>query len=152
MLCCVSHITILPVFTGMMNVRDQTRQAFVLKLLSILWPHEQVYSQKSPNTSHEWTLQNKLGANFWKKISNWSNFLLLLNWWSSMHGVATLYNCCVVLFASSQHLSTHFFARPSMSQGPWANVLFQIRGSRQFRHQVSPWLLFLVIVESNILQ
>ena len=38
-----------------------------------------------------------------------------LNWWSSMHGVATLYNCSVVLFASSQHLSTHFIAWPSMS-------------------------------------
>ena len=30
-------------------------------------------------------------------------------------GVATLYNCCVVLFASSQYLSPHFFAWPSMS-------------------------------------
>ena len=38
-----------------------------------------------------------------------------LNWWSSRHGVATLRNCWVVLFASSQYLSTHFFAWPSMS-------------------------------------
>ena len=31
LLCCVSHITILPVITCMMNVRDQTRQAFVTR-------------------------------------------------------------------------------------------------------------------------
>ena len=36
------------------------------------------------------------------------------NWWSSMHGVATLYNCSVVLFASSQYLSKHLFPWPSM--------------------------------------
>ena len=38
-----------------------------------------------------------------------------LNWWWSMHGVATLYDCWFVLFATSQYLSTQFFARPSMS-------------------------------------
>ena len=38
-----------------------------------------------------------------------------LNWWSSMHAVATLYNCWVVSFANSQYLSTHYFAWPSMS-------------------------------------
>ena len=41
------------------------------------------------------------------------------NWWSSFHGVATLSYCSVVLFASSQYLSTHFLP---------------------FRHQVCPWL------------
>ena len=38
-----------------------------------------------------------------------------LNWWSSKHGLETLYNCFVFLFASSQYLSTHLWARPSMS-------------------------------------
>ena len=38
-----------------------------------------------------------------------------LNWWSSIHGVAILYNCWVVLFASSQFLFKHFSAWPSMS-------------------------------------
>ena len=33
-----------------------------------------------------------------------------LKWWSSMHGVPTLYSCGVVLFDSPQCLSTHFFA------------------------------------------
>ena len=36
-----------------------------------------------------------------------SFFSSSLNWWWSMHGVATLPNCWVVLFASSQHLSIH---------------------------------------------
>ena len=38
-----------------------------------------------------------------------------LKWWSSMHGVDTLLSCWFVLFANSQHLSTHFLAWPSMS-------------------------------------
>ena len=33
-----------------------------------------------------------------------------LKWWSSMHGVATLFYCWVILFANSKYLSTHFFA------------------------------------------
>ena len=45
LLCCVSHITTLPAFTCMMNVRDQTRQAFVRRFLSTLWPHKQDCSQ-----------------------------------------------------------------------------------------------------------
>ena len=44
------------------------------------------------------------------------DWLSSLKWWSSKHGVATLYNSSVFLFASSQYLSTHFFAWPSMSQ------------------------------------
>ena len=39
-----------------------------------------------------------------------------LNWWSSRHGVATWYNCWVVLFASSQYRYTHFFAWPFISK------------------------------------
>ena len=38
-----------------------------------------------------------------------------LKWWSSMHGVDTLWSCWVVLFAISQNRSTHFFAWPTMS-------------------------------------
>ena len=33
-----------------------------------------------------------------------------MKWWSSMHGVDTLENCCFVLFANSQYRSTHFLA------------------------------------------
>ena len=42
--CAVFPTTILSVFTCVMNVRDQTRQAFVTCLSTSL-PHEQVYSQ-----------------------------------------------------------------------------------------------------------
>ena len=38
-----------------------------------------------------------------------------LNWWSARHRVATLKSCWVVLFASSQYRSTHFFAWRSIS-------------------------------------
>ena len=39
-----------------------------------------------------------------------------LNWWSSKHGIVTLQNCWVVLFASSQHHNAHFFAGPSIAK------------------------------------
>ena len=38
-----------------------------------------------------------------------------LNWWSSRQGLETLYSWSVFLFATSQYLSTHFWACPSMS-------------------------------------
>ena len=64
LLCCVSHITILPVFTCMMNVRDQTRQAFVTRICPfcdrtskfVHRPHNIM----SPNTSQIQTFQNNL--------------------------------------------------------------------------------------------
>ena len=43
------------------------------------------------------------------------SFSSSLHWWSSMHGVATWYDCWVVLFANSPYISTHFFAWPSIS-------------------------------------
>ena len=45
MLCCISHITLLPVVTCVMNVRDQMRPNVFHKLLSISLPPEQVCSQ-----------------------------------------------------------------------------------------------------------
>ena len=39
-----------------------------------------------------------------------------LSWWSSKQGLETLCNCSTFLFTSSQYISTHFFARPSISQ------------------------------------
>ena len=58
-----------------------------------------------------------------------------LNWWSSMHDLATSYNCCIVLFANSQYLP-HI----SLHDLPWHRTM-----KISFRHQVSPWLLILVI-------
>ena len=39
-----------------------------------------------------------------------------LKWWSSMHGVDTLWSCCVDLLANSQKRSTYFLTWASMSQ------------------------------------
>ena len=61
-----------------------------------------------------------------------------LNWWSSMHGVATLNNCSIVLFASSQY--SHAFLCITF------HVIRPMKIS--FRHQVSPCLLFLVFCHS----
>ena len=81
---------------------------FCHELLSITRPHEQICSQKCRHfkTICEQTVDN----------SPTDPISSSLNWWSSMHGVATLYKCWVVLFASSQYLSTHFFAWPSVSK------------------------------------
>ena len=163
LLCCVSHMAILSVFTCVMNVRDQTRQTFVTSFSPFRYRTSKFVHRprniKSPNTSQIQTFQNNLWANC-RSFNNWSIFFFFklndraslftdqrilglptcakyrhfrticeqtvdnsptgsfsesVNWWSSMHGVATLYNCCVVLFASSQYLSIHFFAWPSMS-------------------------------------
>ena len=72
------------------------------KISSTLWPHEQVCSQTTKYQVSQYE-------------PNTDSCSSSLNWWSSMHGVATLYNCWVVIFASSQYLATHFFASPSMS-------------------------------------
>ena len=43
-------------------------------------------------------------------------FNKFLDWWSSRHGVETLYTCWMFCVAESQYRSTHFMACPSMSQ------------------------------------
>ena len=40
LLCCVSHITTLPVFTCVMNARDQTRQTFVTGIKYRVYQYE----------------------------------------------------------------------------------------------------------------
>ena len=66
------------------------------------------------------------------------------NWWSSMHGVATLFHCWAVSFASSQHLSTHFFAWPSISKDH--KEMFALIFQSRVAFSVSPT----EILESNI--
>ena len=99
-----------------MNGRDQTRQTFVTSFCPICdrtslftdhkisglpirakYSHVKIYEQTVDNSPTD-------------PISSTSN------WWSSIHEVATLHNCWEDLFTSSQYLSTHFFAWPSMSQ------------------------------------
>ena len=76
LLCCVSHITILPVFTCMMNVKDQTRQAFVTRFClfcdrtsKFVHRHQNI---KSPNTSRIQTFQN-----VWANCRQFSYWLIL---------------------------------------------------------------------------
>ena len=64
-------------------------------LLSISSPHEQVCSQ-----TIKYQASQCLPSIFFSSLDGWS----------SKHGVATFFNCSVVLFASSQYLSTQFFA------------------------------------------
>ena len=98
MLCCVSHI----IWPCVMNVREMTRQAFGTSFCPFCHSRAKVQHFR---TIWEHTVDNSPTH----PISS------CLNWWSSMRGVATSYNCWVVLLASSHYLSTHFFAWPSMS-------------------------------------
>ena len=86
-------------------------------LLSILWPHEQVCSQTTRYRVYQFETNSSILELFVSiRLTTLQQILFSsLNWRSSMHGVATLFYCCVVLFASSQYLSTHFFTWPSMS-------------------------------------
>ena len=91
LLCCVSHITILLVFTCMMNVHDQTRQAFVAsfcpfcdrtsKFLHRPWNVNFTFS------SQVLTFQNNVWANC-RQVSNWLIFiffkLMVIHAWCCM--------------------------------------------------------------------
>ena len=77
--------------------------------MSILWPHEQVCSQTIKyQVSQCQPYTDILRTICEQTIDNWPKDPLFSfqKWWSSMHVVATLYSCWVVLFASSQYLST----------------------------------------------
>ena len=97
-----------------MNVRDQTRLTFVTSFSPFC-----DCTSKSLFTDHKIsgrpikTFQNICGQTL---DNSPTDPISSLNGWSSRHGVSTLCNCWFVLFASSQYLSTHFFAWPSMSQ------------------------------------
>ena len=117
--CCavfLSHMTVLLEITGVMNVRNQTSQAFVTGSWSILWLfvpvclstiEYQVY-QSVPNSGISGRFRSKL-----LKIGPTVFSSPFLKWWSSKHGVQTFYNCSTVAFAISV---MHFFACPSKSQ------------------------------------
>ena len=84
-------------------------------LLFISLPHEQVCSQTSKHQVYQYVSNIDISEQFVSKL--WIiHFSSSPNWWSSVHGVATLYRCSAVFFASSQYLSTQFCAWPSMSQ------------------------------------
>ena len=93
------------------------------KLWSILWPLVQVCSL-TMECRHFRTNY------FWHSPTDPNSSSL--NWWSSRHGVETLYSCWVVLLTTSQYRSTHFFARPSVSQGPCWDVCIKSPRTRIF--------------------
>ena len=112
---CFPHNNIVWI-TCVMNVRDQARQAFVAKICPfcdrtrMFYRPEDIGSPKiRAKYRHFRTICEQTVDN-----SPTDSCSSSLNW-SSMHVVATLKNCWVVLFAGSQYLSTHFFAWPSMS-------------------------------------
>ena len=116
-LCRVSHMTMLTIVICVMNVWNQSCQSFVASLSPFVTDLESLF------TDHK--MSGRPSRAKYKHIRTiWEHTFdnsptdpnsSYLNWWSSRHGVVTLYSCWVVLFASSQHRSTYFFARPSIS-------------------------------------
>ena len=112
------------------------------KLWSIWWLLVQICSQNIeclvrrcvPNTDNFRTFWEHTFDNSPTDPSSSSS----LNLWSSMHGVATLKNCFVVLFANSQK-------NPRIS---WHDLPRHKTMKISVRHQVSPWLLFLEFFHS----
>ena len=118
-LCSVSRMTKLSIITRV-KVDTLSKEPNVChKLLSILWLLEPICSltieyqvfQYVPTTSKS----EQYGENTLTILQQISFLLLWLKWWSTMHGVDTLYSCWVVLFDNSQYRSTHFFAWRAMS-------------------------------------
>ena len=76
-----------------------------------------------------------------------------LNWWSSIHGVATLYTCPVVLSQvrsifpriSVRDLPCHRTKKMLFLHPVSLKLLWGCTMKISFRHHVSPWLLFLAI-------
>ena len=107
----------LSVIMCVMNVRNQTSQAFVTSSCPFCnCSSKFVYGPKNVRSTSSCQVQafpDYLWAYLFscRTVSS-SSFLKL---WSSKHGFATLYNCSFFFFASSQHLSTQFWACPSMS-------------------------------------
>ena len=87
LLCCISHITVLSVFTCRVNVRDQTRQAFVTCFCPFCCSTRKFVHRpqnvRSSNTSQIHTFENNLWPNC-RQFSHWLIFLLfeLMKSWS----------------------------------------------------------------------
>ena len=90
LLCCVSHTTVLSVFTCVMNVWDQTHQAFVTRFCPFCnWTGEFIrrpQNVRSPSTSQIQIFEEQF-MNILVDSSPTDSFSSSLNWWSSMHGV-----------------------------------------------------------------
>ena len=116
MLSRVSHMPIRSVVTCLMNVGDQTIQAFVTSSCQCCDCSSKFVSQTKGQVCHfvptTSILKNTICEHTLDKFPtvSCSSFLKL---WSSKQRIETLYNCSVFLFANS-HQRT-FFAYPSIS-------------------------------------
>ena len=122
LLCCLSHITELSVFTSMMNVRDHTRQLFVTCLFPFRYRTSKFVHRpqniKSPNTCQTQTFQTTLWTNcrqvsdelifFFKKIDGrqnmvWRLCIIVKSFYSQVHNI--------FLHISLRHLPCHWRPR-----------------------------------------
>ena len=67
LLCCVTHLTILPKFTCVMNVDVKTRQTFVTCFLTISCPHEQVCSRTTKYRAYQYEPDTDISQQFVSK-------------------------------------------------------------------------------------
>ena len=106
----ITHMTILSVFTCVMNVWNQTSLSFVASSCpSGDWSCQFVHGPqdvRSSNSCQVSAFQTICEHTFDNSPTDSSSSFL--KWWSSKQGLETLRNCSVFLFANSQYLSTHF--------------------------------------------
>ena len=95
LLCCVSHMTVLFAFTSVMKVRDQTCQAKSSGPLSDLFTDHQMSGLPMRDKSGQFrTICEQTFDNCPTDPMSSS-----LGWWSSRHGVATLFYCFFFFFS-----------------------------------------------------
>ena len=118
MLCCKSHMTVLLVITCVVNVRNQRSQAFV----TCCCP----FCDCVPRTGILRQFESRHLQNFSHCFK-----VFFFNWWSSRHGVETVKNCSIILFAKWQWFNA--FLRLSFHVvGPRVNVCTNFLRSRNF--------------------
>ena len=114
-----------------MSVRNQTRQTFVTSFSPFCkWTERFAYGQSKisclpirAKCRHFRTICEQTLDNSPTDPTSSSK---------SRHGVATLNNCRVVLFACSHYLSTNFFRMTFHVKGPWGNIRIRFLGNWKF--------------------
>ena len=110
MLRRITHMTILKVITRVMSVEIQRAKRLPQLVQVCVQTKECQAYQFGPNIGISRRFESKLLT-----ILQAFPVLPFRTWWSSRHGIETLYKCSVFLFASSEYRSTHFFAWPSIA-------------------------------------
>ena len=110
-------MTILSVIPRVTNVRNQTSQAFATRS-GLFCDSSCKFICRPEDVNVNQFGQNWYFTQIWEQlVDNSPTFSIIsfLNLWSSRHGVKILYTCLAFVSASSQSLSTNFFAWPSRS-------------------------------------